>query len=123
MTETAPIAITSAPVPVTAGQLVRIHGFARVSEPIRSSRDGLRIFDSLGGEDLAQRIQKTNGWYEFTLYRGAPRDGTITLTCALSGIGEAWLDDVTIQLLGQLPSQARLPTRLSPLNSADRLPH
>jgi hypothetical protein len=38
-------------------------------------------------------------WKEFSLYRAAPKAGYLTLTFALTGIGEAWLDDVTIHLI------------------------
>jgi hypothetical protein len=46
---------------------------------------------------LAARIDKTNGWQEFTLCRVAPQSGTMTVTFALSGLGEARLDDVSIE--------------------------
>ncbi len=115
--ETAPVTITSAPIPVTTGQIVRIHGFARVPTPVRGSLDGLRIFDSLAGEDLAERLVQTKDWHEFTLYRAAPRDGVVTVTFALSGIGEAWIDDVTLHLLGTSTSQAQLPAAAAPVGA------
>jgi hypothetical protein len=99
MIESPPISIISGPVPVRAGQVLRIHGWARVPYPIQGSLDGLLIYDSLTGTALAERILETPDWREFTLYRAAPRDGSVTLTMALTGIGEAWLDDVTINLL------------------------
>ena len=69
--ETPPVWITSPGVPVEAGQLVRIHGWVNVPLPIAASVDGLLVVDSLGGNDLAARIDKTAGWQEFTLYRAA----------------------------------------------------
>ncbi len=115
--ETPPVSITSAPIPITTGQIVRIHGFARVPTPLRGSMDGLLISDSLAGEDLAERIVQTRDWYEFTLYRAAPRSGVVTVTFALSGMGEAWIDDVTVHLLGASTSQARLPAAAAPVDS------
>ncbi len=50
-------------------------------------------------EPLAQRVRGTSGWQEFGLYRVAPQSGTMTVTFALTGLGEAWLDDVTIQTI------------------------
>ncbi len=94
-----PVWITSAPVTVKSGQLVRIHGWVNVPKVISNSQDGLTITDSLGGETLAERIPVTEGWQEFTLYRGVPRDGEITVTLGLSGIGTAMVDEVTIRVV------------------------
>ncbi|MFW6114419.1 MAG: hypothetical protein ACOC7K_01620 [bacterium] len=93
-----PLKITTAPVAVQKGQLIYVHGWARVESPIQGSMDGLLISDSITDLDLAQRIHASNGWQEFSFYRTAPRDGTFTATVALSGMGEAWLDDVTLHL-------------------------
>jgi len=97
------IAITSAPMPVRMGQILRIHGWVRVPHPIQASVDGLLIYDSLAGADLAERILAAPDWREFTLYRAAPAKGTATLTFALTGIGEAWLDQVTVNVLEPAP--------------------
>ena len=99
--ESPPVWITSPAIPVQAGQLLRIQGWVHVPRPITGSVDGLLIVDSLGGEALAARIDQTPGWQQFTLYRIAPQSGPVTITFALTGIGEAWLDDVTIQPLGR----------------------
>jgi len=103
--------IVSAPVHVAAGSLVRIQGWVKVSQPIQGSVDGLLIVDSLGGEPLAERLRQTTGWRPFTLYRGASQAGPVVLTFYLCGLGEAWLDDVTIQVLQ--------PTATSPLPPPD----
>jgi hypothetical protein len=96
-----PVWITSAPVAVEAGQLLRIQGWVRVPKPITGSVDGLLIVDSLGGEPLAGRVTHSPRWQQFTLYRAAPRSGSMTVTVALTGLGEVWLDDVTVQALGR----------------------
>ncbi len=96
--ETPPVWITSPAVPVQAGQLVRIHGWVNIPAPITASVDGLLVVDSLGGNDLAARIDKTAGWQEFTLYRAVPQPGAVSVTFALSGLGEARLDDVSIEV-------------------------
>ncbi len=77
-------------------------------DPIQGSLDGLLIYDSLGGSDLAERVLIAPDWREFTLYRAAPRDGTVTVTLALTGIGEVWLDDVTVNLWEPPVRQARV---------------
>jgi hypothetical protein len=94
---TPPVWVISAPVDVAAGQIVRIHGWVRIDQPIEGSVDGLMIFDSLGGQMLAQRIGRTSGWQEFTLYRAAACDDSVTVTFAMTGLGEANIDAVSIE--------------------------
>jgi hypothetical protein len=97
LVETTPVWITSPPVRLQGGEVVCIRGRVRVAAPVRGSVDGLLIVDSLGGEALAERIGETDGWQGFVMYRAAPRDGEVTLTFALTGFGEALVDDVTIR--------------------------
>lgn len=97
--ETPPILFVSPAVQVEAGQIVCIHGWVQVLTDITASTDGLLIVDSFSGEALADRIGKTKGWREFAMYRIAPQSGPMCVTFAMSGIGEAWLDDVAIQVL------------------------
>ncbi|MDY0166311.1 MAG: hypothetical protein RBS80_07190 [Thermoguttaceae bacterium] len=109
--ETPPVWIVTPPIPVEAGQLVVIHGYGHVPTPIEGSVDGLLIFDSLSGESLAERIGRTRGWRPFTLFRVAPRSGTFRVTFALTGLGEARIDNVSIRALhpATSPVTARLP--------------
>lgn len=93
------IAIVSPSVSVRSGQVIRIRGWVNIPTRISGSDDGLIIQDSQTGEDLAERIQGTNGWEEFTLYRRCPRDGGVRLYLALTGSGEARLDDLSICVL------------------------
>ena len=99
LVETAPVWITSPPVQVRRGEIVRVRGKVRVSTPIRGSVDGLLIVDSLGGEALAERFGATKEWEEFVMYRAAAGDGELTVTFALTGFGEALIDDVEIQAI------------------------
>ena len=94
-----PLWIKSGPVPVQAGQLVRIHGWVKVDQPIRSSMDGLMIIDSIGGPQLAERINVTNDWQEFSIYRCPSQNGEVRLTFALTGYGEVLLDEVDVRVL------------------------
>ncbi len=111
MVETPPVWITTPAVEVRAGQLVRINGWVNIPVAVTGSVDGLLILDSLSGEALAERIGQTNGWRQFTLYRAAPQSGPMTVTLALTGLGEVWLDDISVQLLGHSGDDgvARLP--------------
>ena len=91
-----PVVISSGEVPVRAGQIVRIHGWARVPRTIEAALDGLMIYDSGGGQDLAVRVTKAEDWQEFDMFRVAPPAGRLTVTFALCGFGEAWIDGVTV---------------------------
>ena len=88
---------------VEAGQIVCIHGWVNVPSPITGSVDGLMIFDSLGGEALADRVGRTAGWKEFALYRIAPQSAAMNVTFALTGLGEVWIDDVAVHVLDASP--------------------
>jgi hypothetical protein len=108
--EAPPAWIATPPLALPPGAVVEIRGFVRVPRPIVGSVDGLLIVDSLGGDALAERVGQTSGWQQFTLYRAAPRGGNLIVTFALSGIGEALVDDVTvrpIRLPGPQPAEAR----------------
>jgi hypothetical protein len=97
--EMPPLWISSPAMPVAAGQIVRIHGWVNVPTAITGSVDGLMVVESLTGEEMALRIDKTAGWREFTMYRIAPLSGPMALTFVLTGLGEVRLDDVTIEVL------------------------
>ena len=99
--ETPPLWLTSPALQAEAGQWFRIHGWVKVPKAVTASLDGLMIFDSLGREPLAERIGKTEGWKEFTLYRAAPTSGTWSLTIALTGVGDAWIDGLTVETLSR----------------------
>ena len=74
-----------------------IRGRVRIVAPINGSIDGLMIIDSYGGEALAERFGDTGGWKEFVLYRVATSADPLTVTLALTGLGEADIDDLTIR--------------------------
>ena len=99
LVETAPLWVTTPPLAVEAGNVVYIHGWVNLPKPPVGSVDGLLIVDSISGEPLAERIGQTNGWREITLFRAVPKTQPLTVTFALTGLGEAWLDDFTVLLL------------------------
>jgi hypothetical protein len=101
-----PLWIASPQIPVRGGQLVRIHGWVNIPRVIQGNPDGLMIVDSLGGQYMAERIPVTDGWQEFTLYRGVESDRDLQVTFALTGVGEAMFDEVTIRTV-DLPSSQR----------------
>jgi hypothetical protein len=63
----------------------------------------LVVFDSAGGWELGDRIRLTQGWRELTLYRAVPANGELNVTFALTGLGEAWVDDLAVSLLDPEP--------------------
>ncbi len=103
MLESPPIRFISPSIMVEAGQIVCIHGWVNVPSPITGSVDGLMIFDSTGGEALADRVGHSAGWRQFALYRVAHQSAAMNVTFALSGLGEAWIDDVYVQVLDAPP--------------------
>jgi len=111
--ETPPVWIVTPPISVDAGQLVVIYGHTNVPRPIAGSVDGLLIFDTLSGESLAERIGRTEGWRAFTMFRVAPQSGTFRVTFALTGFGEAHIDDVAVRTVKPVPppASAGLPRR------------
>ena len=107
LVESTPLWIATPEMQVKGGQLVRIHGWVNVPRALLGSHEGLTITDTLGGPGMRERIAVTNGWQEFTLYRGVPTNRTLKVTFALNGIGEAWLDEVTVRTLDLPPAPAR----------------
>jgi hypothetical protein len=101
--ESPPVWVVSSPVPVRQGQLARIHGWVNVPRRLAASNEGLLVFDSLGGADLGDRVRLTQGWRELTLYRVVPQTGELTVTFALTGLGEASIDDLSVSLLDPEP--------------------
>lgn len=100
--ESTPLWIATGRVPVKAGHMIRIHGWVKIDQAIQNSMDGLMIWDSLGGRDLAERIPVTPGWQEFAFYRAASTNTNVQVKFELTGIGEVLLDEVTIRAV-ELP--------------------
>ena len=74
---------------------------------LAGSSDGLLVFDSLGGSDIGDRVRLTQGWREFTLDRAVPQTGELTVTFALTGLGEASIDDLAVSLIDPEPIRPR----------------
>ncbi len=100
--ETPPVWVTTPPVAVPAGTLVEISARVRVPETIGGSVDGLLVFDSLGGPALAERVARTSSWRRLVLHRIAPAAAggePLVVTFALTGLGAAEIDEVSIRAL------------------------
>jgi hypothetical protein len=108
--ESPPVWVISPELTIGANKMVRIRGHVRTSAAIGGSRDGLMVFDSIGGQALAARIVSPDSWRAFTLYRAVSEDTKLTITLALTGLGEAWLDDLEISVL-DMPEPRLSPVR------------
>jgi len=96
---TAPLQIVSPSVRFEEDVLICFHGWVRIPRPIKGSVDGLMVIDSAGGEATAQRITDTGPWREFTMFRWLPAGVPANLTLRLSGLGEVWIDDLSMQVV------------------------
>jgi hypothetical protein len=116
--ETTPLWMSSPPIPVKMGETLCINGWLRIPQRLESTVDGLMIFDSLGGEELALRFLETNGsWQEFAFYRNVPADGNYYVFFGLQGFGEVHLDDLKISAV-----QFEQPLPVSPQPTASPNP-
>lgn len=120
--ETPALWLCSPHLPAQAGEWFRIHGWVKVPKAVTASLDGLMIFDTLGREPLAERIGKTAGWKEFTLYRAAPSSGSWQVVIALTGVGEVWIDGLTVETISRPKVRAAgwktVPRPLPPVRPA-----
>jgi hypothetical protein len=99
------VTIKSSPVPVEAGQIVRIKGMIRVPTDITGSPDGAMIWDSLGGEPLALRfVNSVKDWKPFALVRPVHETGELRLHMVMTGLGTIELDDLIIELSNPVAS-------------------
>jgi hypothetical protein len=100
--ETPPVWVTTPPLQSPAGKLVEISAQVMVPKPIGGSVDGLFVFDSLGGPALGERVAATKVWRRLVLHRIVPAEAAgepITVTFALTGLGVALIDDVSIRVI------------------------
>jgi hypothetical protein len=100
--ETPPVWITTPPIQPPAGKLLEIEARVWIPQPLKGSVDGLLVFDSLGGPALAERVGQTPGWRRLVLYRIVPQEDAgepFTVTFALTGLGEARIDEVAVRVL------------------------
>lgn len=97
--ETPTLWVHSAPLPVEPGQQVEITGWVRIREPIAGSLEGLMIRESLGGDALSLRLSEpSQEWKPFRMIRAVEQPDHLTITFAMTGLGEAWLDDLRVTI-------------------------
>jgi hypothetical protein len=106
-----PVWITSPPLSVPAGHLVEITGWVRVPERPIGSADPALIFDSIGGEESALRIESGSSWTPFRLVRAAPPGATCRVTVALGGVGRAAVDSLQYRVIPWPAAAGRVANR------------
>lgn len=91
------VQVSSPPVRVEAGQLVRITGSIRIASDIVASGDGVMVWDSAGGESLAQRFVTADD-QSFELFRPILESGEIKVHLTMTGLGSVEFDDIQVQV-------------------------
>lgn len=89
-----PIALTTPPLPMKAGQIVHISGRIRIQARPAASIEGVTVTESLTGSKA--RWKKTRGWETFELIREVTTDSDLRLRLTLHGLGEVLFDDLKI---------------------------
>jgi hypothetical protein len=93
------LVVSSANVNLTPGSQVKISGWYRIPQPIRSSADGLLIYDNAAGEAMGVRLYHSPQWKKMEVYRTVPSSGQVNVSIALTGMGVAYFDDLKIEAL------------------------
>jgi hypothetical protein len=95
-------AVRSPAFPVVRDGLYRIRVLVRLNSTLPNGTGGILVRDSLGGK--AYEFRATDAcplWREVTLYRLAPKDGTMTVTLGLAGYSEAYFDRLRVDAVSQ----------------------
>lgn len=91
-----PVTVTTPPLAVTAGQMIHVSGRVRIIGSVVGSQDGVMLYDSQSGPQRALRWNQPTGWRQFELLRKVEDDGDLSLTIALTGLGEAQFDNIRV---------------------------
>ncbi len=95
-------------IPVKAGELLHVTGWIRIPNPLRSSLEGFRIYDTqFGSANALQWSQKTE-WKQFEMMRPIWKQEDVHIVMELYGLGDVAIDHVQIKTI-TLPSMQRGP--------------
>jgi hypothetical protein len=115
------VIVDSPPVPVVAGDVVRISGRIRLVSHRPGSLDGGVIEDTLGGPGAGLHCRRPGGWRPFELLRRVDRGQDMRIHVALEGVGELRVDDLQVEVFaGGLAVPRRSPTVESRVKPAAR---
>jgi len=99
-----PVWVTSPPLQTPPGHLVEISGQVRVAEAPLGLADPLVIFDSIGGEEGAIRVDSSPAWRPFRMVRVPTPGAELRLTIALGGVGRAQVDGIAVRYIPLRPA-------------------
>jgi hypothetical protein len=99
-----PVWVTSPPLQTPPGHLIEISGLVRVPEAPLGLADPLVIFDSVGGEEGAIRVESSPEWRSFRMVRAPSPGAEMRLTIALGGIGRAQVDGLVVRYIPVRPA-------------------
>ena len=93
-------AIRSPRIRVERNNLIRISVLVKRMFPSAEGMGGVIVRDSIGGEQFQYRTSGPIPEYSrVLLFRKAPADGTFTVTLGLAGYGEAFFDDLRVEVI------------------------
>ena len=95
-------AIRSPRIRVERNNLIRISVLVKRMFPSAQGMGGIIVRDSIGGEQFQFRTSNPIPEYSrVLLFRKAPADGTFTVTLGLAAYGEAFFDDLRVEVVEQ----------------------
>lgn len=97
--DVSPIWVSLPKLKIEKGNVVRIEAAVRIDSPIRNSNDGFLITDSFGGNQLALRLQSTNGWQSVVIDRVVTDERMLQITLALTGLGTVDVRDFSVRTM------------------------
>ena len=100
-------AIRSPPIRVERNNLIRISVLVKRMYPSPQGVGGVIVRDSIGGEQFQYRTSAPIPEYmRVVLFRKAPGNGTFNVTLGLAGYGEAFFDDLRVEVIEEDDSVA-----------------
>ncbi len=103
-------AIRSPAIKVEAKNLIRISVLVRRPTASAGGAGGVIIRDTIGGEQFQYRSSGVIAApTRVVLYRKAPADMTFTVTLGLAGYGEAYFDDLNVQVVEEIDFNQEVP--------------
>ncbi|MCS7236868.1 MAG: hypothetical protein NZ899_01205 [Thermoguttaceae bacterium] len=103
--ESPPVWIISPPLHLTTTGWTVISLWVNIPQPITGSVDGLLVADSFGGLPMGIRIRHTTGWQKVELYRRVPPNRPLEILIALTGYGQAFVDEMSVRLIADPSTQ------------------